>query len=210
MQGSNSPVARKVANQFAVSLGLIGLLLAAVPGTALGSSTAAGTAPTSAMPATAAVALQTAVIDSFDASAPTWYVASGSGTVSEAGGSALALSYNFASATQIQMAPTKTIADLPGLPRSVCVDVKGDGSWNVVYLQLRDETGEIFDYHMGNLSFTGWGTLCIKPGTDAPATTIGGNADGVVDLPLAAFRLVLDKNPGRQGFQRPGSVRQPA
>jgi hypothetical protein len=160
---------------------LLGLLLPAIPAVAL---------------PVAAASTQTAVMDNFDVASPTWYVKSGPGTVAQSGNTALALSYNFASAGQIIVAPKLTRPDLPGLPRRVCVDVDGDGSWNVVDMQLRDSTGEIFHYRLGNLSFTGWSTLCVRPGTDAPAATIGGNVDGVVDLPLAIFGLVLDKNPG--------------
>ena len=160
---------------------MLALLLPAVPGVA---AVAAG------------ATTQTAVIDNFNTSSPTWYVASGPGTVSQSNSDALALTYDFASSKQIQVAPRKTHADLPGLPRKVCVDVYGDGSWNVINLQLRDATGEIFHYSLSSMSFTGWKSLCVRPGTDKPAATIGGNADGVVDLPLAAFRLVVDKNPG--------------
>lgn len=185
MQDPHRPSAIKAGRRWVLVATLLGLLLPAIPGAALGVA-AAGTQS----------AVVSAVIDDFNTSSPMWYVASGPGTVSQSGNTALALSYNFASANQIQVAPELTRADLPGLPRRVCVDVSGDGSWNVVYLELRDSTGEIFHYRLGNLSFTGWDTLCVRPGTDAPAATIGGNADGVVDLPLAVFRLVLDKNPG--------------
>ena len=152
--------------------------------------------PDAATPDAAAASTQTAVMDDFDVASPTWYVKSGPGTVDQADNGALALSYNFASANQILVAPKLTRPDLPGLPRRVCVDVDGDGSWNVVDMQLRDATGQIFHYRLGGLSFTGWSTLCVRPGTDVPAATIYGNADGVVDLPLAMYRLVLDKNQG--------------
>ena len=179
---------------------LLGLLLPAMPATA-SAAAAVDTQPASvdAQPATdaqPAVAMQTAVIDSFDASSPTWFVYSGPGTVSESGKDALALAYNFGTASQIQISPKSTHPDLPGLPRQVCVDVKGDGSWNVIDMQLRDETGEIFHYAIGNVATTAWSTMCVRPGIDTPAAKIGGNGDGVVDLPLSIHRLVLDKNPG--------------
>lgn len=136
------------------------------------------------------------VVDEF--ASGSWIVASGAATLSAAttstsGGNALHVAYNV-SGGSLNLTPAATRADLPGLPRTVSLDVNGDGSWNVVYVQLRDATGEIFHYRLGNLSFTGWQTLSVDPGRTAPATTLGGDGDGVVDLPIQTFRIVLDRN----------------
>ncbi|MCI0344499.1 MAG: endo-1,4-beta-xylanase, partial [Chloroflexi bacterium] len=76
------------------------------------------------------------------------------------------------------------------------IDVHGDASWNVVYLQVRDATGEIFHYRLGNVSFSGWSTLSVEPGRSAPATTLAGNLDGRLDLPISLYKVVLNKNTG--------------
>jgi large repetitive protein len=157
--------------------------------------------PAAAVPAVAA-SLSTHVASELDASSVSWYVASGPGTTTvqasprTSGSGSLKVSYDFRAGSQVQLAPSAGPVDLPGLPRTVSVDVLGDGSWNVIYLQLRDSAGEIFHYRLGNMSFTGWQTLAVDPGRIAPAATLGGDRDGVLDLPVHVFRLVVDRNPG--------------
>jgi flagellar hook assembly protein FlgD len=154
----------------------------------------------------AAAATSTTVLASYDAPIGHWYVAGGSASLAAVvdphtqGSGAAKISYDFSSSSsQVQVAPTKT-ADAPevsGLPRSISLDVHGDGSWNVVYLQIRDASGEIFHYKMGNIDFNGtWKTLSIEPGRTTPATTLSGNGDKILDLPIQMYRVIVDKNPG--------------
>lgn len=151
----------------------------------------------------AAAGTTTLLAADFDAGATDWYVAAGSATLATVndpkseGDGALQVAYDVTAAS-LQIAPRSSAiaAELPGLPRRMTVDVHGDGSWNVLYLQLRDATGEIFHYRLGNVSFTGWQTLAIEPGRSSPATTMSGDGDGILDLPIHVFKLVLDRNPG--------------
>jgi hypothetical protein len=152
----------------------------------------------------ASATTSTTLLASYDNALGQWYVAGGSATLKAVatpktqGSGAMEVDYNFSASSQVQIAPTKT-ADAPeltGLPRYVSLDVHGDGSWNVVYLQVRDATGEIFHYKMGNISFTGWQTLSIQPGNLVPTTTLSGNADKILDLPIQMYRVILDHNSG--------------
>ena len=156
--------------------------------------------------------LTTSMIESYDTSLADWYVASGPATISSVtspksqGSAAMKVDYNFTSASQVSLSPKQSThaVELPGLPRTVSIDVHGDASWNVVYLQVRDSSGEIFHYWVGNVSFSGWQTMSIEPGRVAPATTLSGNADGILDLPIQLYRVILDKNPG--GLKQVSSI----
>ncbi|MEA2518877.1 MAG: large repetitive protein, partial [Chloroflexota bacterium] len=152
--------------------------------------------PAAARPVAAASSTATTVVDEFGPGR--WVVAGGAATLSAApagssGSDALHVSYDL-SGGSLGLSPAVTRPDFGGLPRTVELDVNGDGSWNVLYLQLRDATGEIFHYKLGNLSFRGWKTLAVDPGRTAPAATLGGDGDHVVDLPVQAFKIVLDRN----------------
>jgi large repetitive protein len=157
-----------------------------------------------ALPAVAVGPLSATLVESYDNSLADWQVASGPGTFTSVaspksqGTAAMKIDYDFNGGTQLVLAPKRTTSavELPGLPRRVSIDVNGDTSWNVVYLQLRDATGEIFHYRLGNVSFSGWQTMSVEPGHVAPTTTLSGNADGVLDLPIQLFRVILDRNPG--------------
>ena len=102
--------------------------------------------------------------------------------------------YNLNSATSVSIQPGGTPGDLPGLPRRVSLDVYGDGSWNVVYFEIRDATGEILRYWVGNISFTGWQTMSLDISTAVPVSGLNGNADKVLDLPVVVSQIVLYRN----------------
>ena len=162
--------------------------------------------------AAAPPAVTASVIESYDTSLTDWYVSSGPGTISSVtspksqGSAAMKLDYNFTSANQVNLSAKRSThaIELPGLPRVVALDVHGDASWNVVYLEVRDSTGEIFLYWVGNVSFTGWQTMSVEPGRVAPATTLSGNGDGILDLPVQLYRVTLGKNPG--GLKQVSSI----
>jgi hypothetical protein len=142
------------------------------------------------------------VVQEFDAGSVPWFVSSGTATTKTvstprtSGSGALQLSYDLTAKSQVQLALMSGPADLPGLPRSISNDVDGDESWNVMYVQVRDSTGEIFHYRMGNVSHTGWKTLSTELGNVDPATTISGDGDGILDLPVHLFKVIIDRNPG--------------
>lgn len=154
------------------------------------------------IPPVAGASLVTKVINEMDTASTGWYVVSGDASTSTvssprtSGTGALRVTYDLRSASQAQLALVSGPSDLPGLPRRVSVDVDGDGSWNVIYLQVRDATGEIFHFPLGNLAHTGWETLSTDLGNVQPATTMSGDHDGVLDLPIHVFKLIIDRNPG--------------
>lgn len=165
---------------------------------ALASAVGGMSVVSSAPPAAAASSTTTSIVDEFGAGR--WIVAGGSATLSASGSGvprsgtdALHVAYNV-SGGSLGLTPAATRPDFTGLPRTVSLDVNGDASWNVLYLQLRDATGEIFHYKLGNLSFRGWQTLSVDPGRTAPITTLSGDGDRVVDLPIQTYKIVLDKN----------------
>ena len=155
----------------------------------------------SAVPVSAAT-LVTSAVEGFESANPSWEVASGPATVStvtspvNVGSRALRIDYDFAGGSQVRLAPKATLPDLGGLPRWISVRVHGDASWNVMFLQLRDATGEIFHFKLGNVSFSGWKAMAFEPGRATPASTVGGDADRVLDLPIQVHRVVLDRNAG--------------
>jgi hypothetical protein len=163
-------------------------------------------------PAVASPTTTTTMIESYDTSVTDWFVASGAGTIASVsspksqGTAAMKVSYDFSSSSQLYLAPKRSThaVELPGLPRTFSIDVNGDASWNVLYLQVRDSSGEIFLYWMGNVSFTGWQTMTVEPGRVAPATTQSGNGDGILDLPIQLYKVVLGKNPG--GLKQVSSI----
>ena len=151
-------------------------------------------------PPIAAAAPSQRIIDEFQDGA--WYVADGTATLStsataRSGSGALKIDYNVG-ARSLALGLKASPSPLPGLPRGLSIDVYGDHSWNVLYLLVRDATGEIFQYCLGNLDFDGWKTLSISPGAGAPAGVSGGDEDGMVDLPLQLHRIIVDgNNPAR-------------
>jgi hypothetical protein len=156
----------------------------------------------SATPARAAGPLATAVVHELEAGGVPWIVTGGTATTAtvaspkSSGTGALQVTYDLTTASQVQLGLKTGPGDLAGLPRSLSVDVYGDGSWNVLYVQVRDATGEIFHYRVGNISHTGWKTMTTELGSTAPAAILAGDGDGLLDLPIHLFKLVIDRNPG--------------
>ena len=116
------------------------------------------------------------------------------GSPKTSGSGALKVDYNLTSTSSASIQRTGTPGDFQGLPRRVSMDVYGDGSWNVVYFEVRDATGEILRYWVGNLSFTGWQTMSVDIGSAVPVSGQGGNADKVLDLPAKFAQVVIYKN----------------
>jgi hypothetical protein len=145
------------------------------------------------------------VLSEFD-KAGEWLSGSSSGTLTTvtspktSGSGALKIDYNLTNATSVSIQQFGTPPELPGLARHVSLDVYGDGSWNVVYFEIRDATGEILRYWVGNISFTGWQTMSVDIGSAVPVSGLDGNADKVLDLPGSFSQLVIYKNNGAKAL----------
>ena len=149
----------------------------------------------------AAYGPSSAVVSEFDGTTD-WHVDSGVGTLSTvaspktSGAAALRVDYNLTNSTALGIKPAGTPADLAGLPRRVSLDVEGDGSWNVIYFEIRDATGEVLRYWVGNLSFTGWQTMSVDISSAVPVSGLNGNQDKLLDLPASFYQLVIYRNGG--------------
>ncbi len=157
-------------------------------------------------PAAAVSPTSSLVVDSMDDPAAGWFVDGGGGSIARststvhAGAASMRVAYDFSSAGAISISPRSTPAELPGLPRTISLDVYGDGSYNTVYVELRDATGEIFRYWLGNPYLAGWHTLTAALGTGSPVSFRAGNADGLLDLPVSVFQiLVWDSSATKSG-----------
>ena len=141
------------------------------------------------------------VVAPFSTPSTHWAVSGGKASIASVtspsldGNGAAQIRYDVSSGARVSIAPAGGGTPLPGVPRTLTVDVQGDGSWNVIYLDVRDATGESFHFRAGNLSFTGWSTLSVDL-TSQPAARSGGDGDGVLDLPIDATAIIIDRNPG--------------
>jgi hypothetical protein len=160
-------------------------------------------------PASAVAGPQTTVLSEFDSMAG-WKLSSGVATLSTAttprtsGTGAMKVAYNLTSVGAVAIIPTGTPAELPGLPRLISMDIYGDGSWNTIYYELRDSTGEILRYYLGNLSYTGWRTITLDLNSALPIAGRAGNLDQVPDLPASLYQLLMWRNEG--GPSKTGTV----
>ena len=140
-------------------------------------------------------------ISEFDTSAG-WYVSSGSATISgvgtpkTSGTGALKVGYDITSSPGFVVRPSATPAELPGLPRRLSLDVNGDDSWNVLYFEVQDASGELLRYWVGNINFSGWQTMSLDLRSAAAVSGLNGNQDRVLDLPVGYCQIVLYRNPG--------------
>ncbi len=152
-------------------------------------------------PALAATGPSSMTLSEFDNSAD-WHVGDGVvalSTVSSprtSGTGALKIDYNMTSAGDATILPAGTPAELPGMPRRISMDIYGDGSWNVIYYELHDSTGEILRYWLGNLDFTGWKTITLDLSTAVPIGAVYGNLDAKLDLPASFSQFLLWRNGG--------------
>ncbi|NQX17048.1 endo-1,4-beta-xylanase [Rathayibacter sp. VKM Ac-2857] len=168
---------------------------------ALGSATTTGI-PLLVTLAAADDAALTELVESFDAGPDGWGVASGSAVLRRGtatgpaaagrtqGTDALAVDYDLgAGMTQISRTAPLAVADAP--VTGLKVDLRGDGSYNTVYVRLADATGEVFTYRLDAMRHSSWATIAVDL-TQDPALAEGGDADSVLDLPLtlAGFSVV--------------------
>jgi hypothetical protein len=94
----------------------------------------------------------------------------------------------------LELGPATGPNDIVGLPRTLQVDVQGNTGWRPLYLQVRDSTGEIFHYWIGHVANGGWETRTVDL-TSPPTATMWGDRDGILDLPVSFFKIVVDRRP---------------
>ncbi|NQX10461.1 cellulase family glycosylhydrolase [Microbacteriaceae bacterium VKM Ac-2855] len=136
--------------------------------------------------------------DSFDAAGTSWLSAAGTvvpstTTTRTEGAGALKIAYDVAQ-TDAEIETTATPAALATAPASALkIDMLGDGSYNTVFLKVRDASGEMFFYRVDAMGLTRWTTVTIDLRTPA-ATTHLGNEDGVLDYPISLVRINVVRN----------------
>jgi hypothetical protein len=159
---------------------------------------AASVAPPHPMPVDAAP-LSSIVVSELD-TAGGWSVVDGVGTLAAAsspktsGAASLRVDYDFTSSGGLAVRPAGTPAALPGLPRRLSVDLYGDSTYNTIYLEVTDATGEVLRYWAGNATAPGWQTLSVELGATDPIAATYGDGDHRLDLPITFSQFVLWRN----------------
>ncbi|WP_217634410.1 endo-1,4-beta-xylanase [Herbiconiux ginsengi] len=139
-----------------------------------------------------------ALLLDFEDSGASWKKTAGSVTLGGStsrtqGATSLSLAYDV-SGGPAEIRPVATPISAPMNAFSALkVDLKGDGTWNTVYLNVTDATGEVFNYRVDSMNVTTWKTVSVDL-TVAPSTTSGGNADKVLDAPIAVTKIYLTRN----------------
>lgn len=169
----------------------------ATPGDGLDSDAAVMTA-TSGVSVAAMAAPGESLVEGFEGGAGVWKSVLGSmalSTSSDATQSTTSLVVNYnVSAGNSEIGYVGNGPDLPSLAHeSLRVDLKGDGTFNTLYLRLRDATGEVLMYRVGTLNKTTWESMTVDL-TKPPAHSSGGNGDGRIDAPAQAYRIVVSRN----------------
>ncbi|WP_217634484.1 flagellar hook assembly protein FlgD, partial [Herbiconiux ginsengi] len=136
-------------------------------------------------------------VENFEASPTTWAVSAGSAVVAQSpdaseGARSLSLAYDV-SGGQAEIQPVSSLVVPSGLYSALKLDLKGDGTWNTVYLTMTDSTGEVFIYRVDSINVTTWKTVTVDL-TKAPVSSAGGNADKVLDGPIALTKIYLTRN----------------
>lgn len=136
-------------------------------------------------------------VEEFDSPAA-WMPAAGTLSVASApshvsGAGAIALSYDVTGGLA-EAGPVATPTEISGESLSqLQMAVHGDGTWNTLYLRLRDATGEVLLFRVAAMGFTGWQTETVDLAA-APIWHDLGNNDGILDYPLSLYRLVIARN----------------
>ncbi len=139
----------------------------------------------------------TALVEGFESGTSGWSTVAGTGSLSSTttkteGASALRLDYDLrTSELEVAEVPSARVADSP--IAAMAVDFKGDSSFNTLYLKLRDASGEDFTYRLDALRSSTWSSVKLDL-TRPPVASSGGNADGVLDLPLALRGFSVIRN----------------
>ncbi|PPF23152.1 hypothetical protein C5D07_03005 [Rathayibacter tritici] len=147
----------------------------------------------------------TSVVEAFDGGDDGWRVATGSATLRRAsaaaakggaastqGTDALAVDYDLTDG-MAGITRTAPLDVATGPVTALKVDLKGDGSYNTVYLRVTDASGEAFTYRMDAMRQSTWTTVPIDLTQDAVLAE-GGNADSVLDMPLTLTGFYVVRN----------------
>ncbi|MGC7880225.1 hypothetical protein ACP3TI_13420, partial [Desulforudis sp. 1190] len=115
------------------------------------------------------------------------------GATQTEGAASLEMSYDVSGGNAEIGRSSSLVPFAEGSYSAVKLDMKGDGSYNTVYLKVLDATGELFLYRVDAMRSTSWATLTIDF-TKAPASATAGNGNGVLDSPIALQRVVVARN----------------
>ncbi|MEJ3405946.1 endo-1,4-beta-xylanase [Rathayibacter sp. YIM 133350] len=146
-------------------------------------------------PASAA-ALHTSVLSEFDTPSE-WSVTTGSGTVQPAADpgvstAAIQVGYDLGKG-DLRIAPSASPEQGTVAYTALSVSVRGDGSYNTLYVRIRDAAGEQLTYRLGTLNSKNWTTLTADL-TKAPSISELGDHDGIIDAPISLVDLRVARN----------------
>ncbi|MEJ3403890.1 endo-1,4-beta-xylanase [Rathayibacter sp. YIM 133350] len=147
------------------------------------------------VPAGVSSAATDTVVESFD-SVSSWMVSDGSGSLSTTAGAAsnaVKLSYDLGGGDVMIARRTTPAAQSSVAFTRLAVSVKGDGSWNTLFVRLKDASGELFTYRLGTLQSTSWKSLTADL-TAAPGAKERGDGDGILDAPISVVDVRVDRN----------------
>lgn len=108
----------------------------------------------------------TSVVEGFESSASTWAVATGTAEISRTsahktqGSFAQRIDYDLSSGL-VQTVQNTSVTVLSKPATGLRIDLRGDGTYNTVYLRLRDASGETFTYRIDAMRSTGWTPIAI-------------------------------------------------
>lgn len=145
-----------------------------------------------------ATTLDTVSVDGFERATPGLSTTTGSASTAitadrSEGAGALAISYDVSGSLAELAYDPMAAPTIPAPVSALMVDLKGDGSYNTVYLRVRDSTGEALVYPIDAMRATTWQTLTVDL-TAEPVSHDGGNGDGVLDAPLTVAGVVVVRN----------------
>jgi GH35 family endo-1,4-beta-xylanase len=151
-----------------------------------------------------------AMVADFENPVNTWTREAGTAKVAAGsdrtqGNAALQVTYDVTK-EDAYLSTLKTPMPLPSssLYSSLQVDLKGDGTWNTVYLLLSDASGEIYYYRVDAMGAKTWKTVAVDL-TKPPTAVTHGNKNSILDAPLSLIRIAVVRN-GAQPAQGTFSI----
>ncbi|MEA9987213.1 beta-galactosidase [Subtercola sp. RTI3] len=138
------------------------------------------------------------VVEGFEDGGASWQRSAGTVAIAASsdhteGSAATALTYDL-SAGDVKIVPKATPTPFAtNIYSALKIDVKGDGSYNTLYVWLTDASGERFYYRVDAMGYTTWKTVTVDL-TQPPTSSSGGNANGVLDAPLSLTNITIVRN----------------
>ena len=162
-----------------------------------------GNATLTLLPTKGNLLLQKAVVDEFEPGEDTWKAFNHNG-----GGAASALSkvadpaYSGSGALKIVYRGTRDYVylecfapalRLPGAPKKLSVWARGSGGDTLeLFVRLRDQTGQLFQFPLGEIKGSGWTQLSGDVSSPQSANSHwAGAADGIIHYPFTLYALVV-------------------